>query len=60
LCTVKYREEIGLLPRKGYKCITVTERIHEDIRKRASETNRTMKEYIEYLLTKEKTAKEGK
>jgi hypothetical protein len=42
------------LPRKGYKCITVTEKLHEDIRKRAQETNRTMKEYIEYLMANEK------
>ncbi len=48
------------MPRKGYKCITVTEKIHGDIRKRAKETNRTMKEYVEYLLAKEKAAKEGK
>jgi hypothetical protein len=48
------------LPRKGYKCITVTEKVHEDIRKRASENNRTMREYVEYLLAKEKSAKEGK
>jgi hypothetical protein len=48
------------LPRKGYKCITVTEKVHEDIKKRAIETNRTMREYIEYLLAKDKTAKEGK
>jgi hypothetical protein len=48
------------LPRKGYKCITVTEKVHGDISKRAKETNRTMKEYVEYLLAKEKAAKEGK
>jgi hypothetical protein len=48
------------LPRKGYKCITVTEKLHEDIRKRAEETNRTMKEYIEHLMANEKTAKAGK
>jgi hypothetical protein len=48
------------LPRKGYKCITVTEKVHEDIKKRAIETNRTMREYVEYLLAKDKTAKEGK
>ncbi len=34
--------------------------MHEDIKKRAEETNRTMREYVEYLLTKEKAAKEGK
>ena len=48
------------MPRKGYKCITVTEKVHGDIRKRAKETNRTIREYIEYLLAKEKAAKEGK
>ena len=49
-----------VLPRKGYKCITVTDKVHEDIKKRAKETNRTMKEYVEYLLAKDKAAKEGK
>jgi len=49
-----------LLPRKGYKCITVTDKVHEDIKKRAEETNRTIKEYVEYLLSKDKHAKEGK
>ncbi|MGE5574904.1 MAG: hypothetical protein ACM3UL_02100 [Ignavibacteria bacterium] len=48
------------MPRKGYKCVTVTEKIHEEIRKRAKETNRTMKEYIEDLLAKDKVAKERK
>jgi hypothetical protein len=48
------------LPRKGYKCITVTEKVHEEVRKRAEETNRTMREYVEYLLAKDKVAKEGK
>jgi hypothetical protein len=46
------------LPRKGYKCITVTEKIHADINKRAKATNRTMREYVEYLMAKEKTVKE--
>jgi hypothetical protein len=45
------------LPRKGYKCITVTEKLHEDIRKRAKETNLTMKEYMEYLMANERSAK---
>jgi hypothetical protein len=57
LSTVKYGRRIGLLPRKGYKCITVTEKLHEDIKKRAQATNRTMKEYIEYLMANEKSAK---
>jgi hypothetical protein len=49
-----------VLPRKGYKCITVTDKVHEDIRKRAEETNRNMREYVEYLLAKDKVAKAGK
>jgi hypothetical protein len=47
------------LPRKGYKCITVTDKVHGDISKRAKETNRTMKEYIEYLMAKERVTEEG-
>ena len=47
------------MPRKGYKCITVTDKLHGDIRKRAKETNRTMKEYIEYLMANEKANKAG-
>jgi hypothetical protein len=48
------------LPRKGYKGITVSEKVHEDIRRRAQETNQTMREYVEYLLAKDRNAKEGK
>jgi hypothetical protein len=48
------------LPRKGYKCITVTEKVHQDIQKRAKENGYTMKEYIAYLVTRDKSAKEGK
>ena len=48
------------MPRKGYKCITVTDKVHQDIKKRAKETNRTIREYVEFLLAKDKTAKEGK
>jgi hypothetical protein len=51
---------LDILPRKGYKCITVTDKVHEDIKKRAKETNRTIREYVEYLLAKDKTTKEGK
>ncbi len=53
----KVRKEMGLLPRKGYKCITVTDELHEAIKKRSNETNRTMKEYIEYLVAHEKANK---
>jgi hypothetical protein len=48
------------LPRKGYKCITVPAKVHEAIKKRAKETNRTIHEYIEYLLQREQPAKEVK
>ncbi len=58
-CTVKYFEMI-VLPRKGYKCITVTDKVHQDIRKRAEEANLTLKEYVEYLLAKDQGAKAGK
>ena len=47
------------MPRKGYKCITVTEKIHGEVKKRAKETNRTMRGYVEYLLAKDKASKEG-
>jgi hypothetical protein len=53
----KVRKEI-LLPRKGYKCITVTDKLHHIIRQRAKETSRTMKEYVEYLVAKEKASKD--
>jgi hypothetical protein len=61
VCTLKYgQESLGFLPRKGYKCITVNEKIHEDIKKRAQETDRTIKEYVEYLLAKDKVSKQLK
>ena len=47
------------MPRKGYKCITVTEKVHEEIKKKAEETNQTMREYVEYLIAKDKASKEG-
>ena len=48
------------MPRKGYKTITVTDKVHADIKKRANETNRTLREYVEYLLAKDKVAKDPK
>jgi hypothetical protein len=42
------------LPRKGFKCITVTDKVHEDLKKKAKETNRTLREYVEYLIRKDK------
>jgi hypothetical protein len=47
------------LPRKGYKTITVTDKVHEEIKKTAQETNRNMKEFVEYLLAKDKATKEA-
>ena len=49
-----------ILPRKGYKCLTVSDKVHEDIKNRAKESKRNMREYVEYLLAKEKVAKDGK
>jgi hypothetical protein len=54
----KVRREI-LLPRKGYKCITVTDELHKEIQQRAKETNRTIKKYVEYLISKEKPLKDN-
>ena len=48
------------MPRKGYKTITVTDKVHADIKKRANETNRTLKEYIEYLFANDTIAKDSK
>jgi hypothetical protein len=48
------------LPRKGYKCITINEKMHEAIKKKAKENNRNIREYVEDLLAKDKTAKENK
>jgi len=44
------------LPRKGYKCLTVTDKVHAEIKKRANETNRTLRESIEYLIAKDEAA----
>jgi hypothetical protein len=51
---------VGLLPRKGNKCITVTQEVQAEIKRRAKETNRTISEYIEYLLAQEKARKRAK
>ena len=55
-CTV-FILELLFLPRKGYKTITVTEKIHKDIKKRAEEANLTLKQYVEYLFAEDKAAK---
>jgi hypothetical protein len=38
----------------------VTEKLHEEIKKKAQATNLNMKEYIEFLMAKEKDTKAGK
>jgi len=48
------------LPGKGYKCITVRDKLHEKTRKKSKEANLNLKEYIEYLMTKEKSPQTGK
>lgn len=48
------------MPRKGYKCITINEKTHEAIKKRAKESNRNIREYVEDLLAKDKAAKDKK
>ena len=48
-----------VLPRKGYKSITVTDKLHEEIKKRAQETNLTLRAYVEYLFDKDTVAKTG-
>jgi hypothetical protein len=42
------------MPRKGYKCLTVTDKVHAEIKGRAKETHRTLSNYVEYLLAKDK------
>lgn len=48
-----------VLPRKGYKCITITDKVHAEIKKRAKETNRTLREYVEDLFAKDKVDKKA-
>ena len=47
------------MPRKGYKTITVTDKVHADVKQRANETNRTVKEYVESLVAKDNKASNG-
>jgi hypothetical protein len=54
------KEGTKLLPRKGFKCITVTEKVHRDIQKNAKENGYTMKEYVQQLLLRDMLSKEGK
>ena len=47
------------MPRKGFKTITVTDQVHQEVKIRAEEANRTIREYVEFLLAKDKVAEEG-
>ena len=58
LVNVVSEKEARLLRRTDYRRIIVTEKIHGDIKKRAKEANLTIREYIEYLIEKDKAAKE--
>ena len=51
---------LRFLPRKGYKCLTVDEKTHAIIKKRAMENNLTIRAYVENLLADDKAAKYGK
>ncbi len=53
----KLRLKMLVLPRKGFKSITITDKLHEQIKKRAKEANITLREYIEYLFAKDTVAK---
>ncbi|HTY75429.1 MAG TPA: hypothetical protein VMD05_07685 [Candidatus Nanoarchaeia archaeon] len=46
------------MPRKGYQTICVTDEVYHYIQKKASETNRTIPEYIKHLIENE-TQKQG-
>jgi hypothetical protein len=46
------RKETRLLSRKEYKCITIRDKVHEEIRRKSKEANLNMKEYIEYVMAK--------
>jgi hypothetical protein len=56
----KVRENGGnLVPREGYRTISVTNEVYQYVKRRAEETNRTIPEYIKHLIEKEKGAKEA-
>jgi hypothetical protein len=38
------------VPREGYRTIVVTEEVYHFIQKKATETNRTIPEYIKHLI----------
>ncbi len=43
--------------RNNYKSIAVSEELHAALKRKAKEANRSMREYIECLIDKEKAAK---
>jgi hypothetical protein len=43
-----------ILPRKGYQTICVTEEVYKYVQTKAKETNRSIPEYIKYLIELEK------
>ncbi len=55
---VRKRRKGKPVPRAGYRTISVTEKIYQYVKKKAEETHRTIPEYIEHLIEKEKVSKE--
>ncbi len=45
------------MPREGYRTISVTDEVYQYVKDRAKETHRTVPEYIDHLIEKEKTVK---
>jgi hypothetical protein len=56
--TLNYGKEPYLLSRNNNMRIAVSAEIYEVLKRKAKETNRSMKEYIEYLVNIEKAAEE--
>ncbi|MCW4010543.1 MAG: hypothetical protein NWF05_07985 [Candidatus Bathyarchaeota archaeon] len=48
------------MPRKGYRTICVTDEVYHCIQTKAKETDRTIPEYIKYLMDKESVQREEK
>ncbi len=48
---------LGLLNENRCKRIAVSEEIHAALKRKAKEADRSMREYVEYLIAKEKAAK---
>jgi hypothetical protein len=47
------------LPRKGYRTICVTEEVYRRVQEMAQQTNRSIPEYIKYLMEKDAIQKEN-